>query len=144
MNIKERFEEQVFFNTALIENITDGEFGTGFLIQKRIDKGYVKQLLFSNKHVFWGKKDKKNEAAEKDLKITFHKKEADGSYKLGTTHSFTIHITREKKSGYFEHPDAEVDVACQNVSEVYNTLTIGMRSLDFEEFTNFNIESIFA
>jgi len=38
MEIKfDKFEEQIFLNTVLIENLTDAEFGTGFLIQKRID-----------------------------------------------------------------------------------------------------------
>jgi hypothetical protein len=52
----DKFEEQIFFNTVLIENLSDGEFGTGFLLQKDLGNGKTKHLLFSNKHVFWGKK----------------------------------------------------------------------------------------
>ena len=144
MEIKfDKFEEQIFLNTVLIENLTDAEFGTGFLIQKRIDDKKVKHLLFSNKHVFWGKRDKDNVLAEKDIRITFHKTETDGSYKLGSTHKLNIHLKRGQ-SGYYEHPETSVDVACINVSSVYLIIPVGMRSVELEKFIDFNLDSIFA
>ena len=144
MEIKfDKFEEQIFLNTVLVENVTDKELGTGFLVQKKIDEKHVKHLLFSNKHVFWGKKDKNNSLAEKDLIITFHKTEADGSYKLGTTHKISLHLKRGQE-GYYEHPESLIDVACINISSVYRILPVGMRSINLKEFIDFSFDSIYA
>lgn len=144
MEIKfDKFEEQIFLNTVLIENLTDNELGTGFLIQKKIDDTTVKHLLFSNKHVFWGKKDKDNALAEKNIRITFHKKEADGSYKLGNTHKLNIPLKRGQ-IGYYEHPEVSIDVACINVSNAYSVLPVGMRSIELEKFIDFKLDFILA
>lgn len=144
MEIKfDKFEEQIFLNTVLIENKTDNEFGTGFLIQKKVDDTQSMILLFSNKHVFWGKKDKNNISAEKDIRITFHKKETDGSYKLGSTNNLNIHLKRGQ-IGYYEHPETAVDVACINVSNVYTVLPVEMRSIELEKFIDFDLNSILA
>lgn len=54
------FEEQIFLNTVLIENLSDWEFWTWFLIEKEINYMWNNLkfiLLFSNKHVFFWKKD---------------------------------------------------------------------------------------
>ncbi|MBI5466031.1 MAG: trypsin-like peptidase domain-containing protein [Candidatus Kerfeldbacteria bacterium] len=144
MSIKfEKFEEQVFLNTVLIENLTDGEFGTGFLVQKKVDDTKVKHLLFSNKHVFWGKKDKDNKTASKKIRITFHKKENDGSYRLGNVNKAEINIYRGEDY-YYEHPEQQTDVACINVSNAYNLFPVGMRSLELDKFIDFNFTDIFA
>jgi hypothetical protein len=144
MEIKfDKFEEQVFLNTVFIENLSDNETGTGFLVVKKINETESKFLLFSNKHVFWGKKDKDNLNAEKDLRITLHKTEADGSYKLGTVHKINLHIKRGQP-GYYEHPDLSVDVGCVNISSVYGTVPIGMRNIELEKFIDFDLSMVFA
>ena len=144
MEIKfDKFEEQVFLNTVFIENITDNEFGTGFLVVKKINETQVKHLLFSNKHVFWGKNDKDKMDAEKDLRITFHKTEADGTYKVGTTHKLNIHLKRGQ-NGYFDHPEQSVDVACINVSNIYGLVPVGMKSIELEKFIDFDLGTILA
>ncbi|MBU0999144.1 hypothetical protein KKG24_02440, partial [Patescibacteria group bacterium] len=121
MEIKfDKFEEQVFLNTVLIENLTDKESGTGFVISKPIEEGKQKLLLFSNKHVFWGKKDKDTEGAKKTLRLTFHKKKEDETYELGQVHSFNVEIDRKlgSKKYYFEHPNKNIDVGCINISNL--------------------------
>lgn len=122
MNIKfEKFEEQVFFNTVLIENLTDGEFGTGFVLAKPSEnQGRRRVVLCSNKHVFWGKKDKLKDGIQKRIRITYHVKESDGSYKLGKVKSLEADLIRDPKVGYYDHPNPLVDVACANISHLFN------------------------
>ncbi|MCM2338983.1 MAG: serine protease [Burkholderiales bacterium] len=140
-----KFEEQVFFNTVLIENIDDKEFGTGFLITKDIGNNRIKQLLFSNKHVFFGKKDKNLEGIKKKILITVHKAEKDGTFKLGETHKFQIEIERDGKL-YFDHPDKEVDVGCLDISAAYNfpEIPLNMRSLKLDEFSDYKNEDLYC
>lgn len=139
--IRSLFEDQVFFNTVLIENLTDGEFGTGFLLQKKIDEKEQRILLFSNKHVFWGKKDKNNNKAKKRLQTTFHSKDKTGEFKLGTTIKIVFEIERTQE-GCFDHPDDQIDVACINISDVYNRYSIENKSILIEEFGNFELASL--
>ncbi|MDA8611369.1 serine protease [Candidatus Pacebacteria bacterium] len=115
-----KFEEQVFLNTVFIENLTDGSTGTGFIISKPSEKeDKHKLLLFSNKHVFWGKENIENTSTiKKEFKLTFHKRSEDGKYILGDTHCFVGSITRSIEKGYYDHPDSKVDVACANISNL--------------------------
>lgn len=141
-----RFEEQVFLTTVLIQNLTDREFGTGFLMTKPVPQDITKTkfLLFSNKHVFWGKKDKDNPNAKKQISITLHQKEIDGSYKLGTIHTFIIDIDRTQP-GYYDHPNKDIDVACANISSVGNqNLPLHIKALDFEHFFDFDRSTLTA
>ncbi|MDD3976477.1 MAG: serine protease [Candidatus ainarchaeum sp.] len=141
----EKFEEQIFLNTVLIENLTDKEAGTGFLISKPKEKGLHEILLFSNKHVFWGKKDKDVVGIKKKLKLTFHKKEKDNTYKLGQVHSFIIDIDRNAKEYYFEHSNFNIDVACLNVSNLNNgDIKLNGPFLQLDSFINFKRNEIYA
>jgi len=141
-----KFEEQVFLTTVLIQDLTDGEFGTGFLMTKPVqeDSTKIKCLLFSNKHVFWGKKDKDNLQAKKRISIVLHCKENDGSYKLNTIKQFVFDIDRTKP-GYYDHPDQNVDVACANISDVANKkIPLHIKAIDFENFFDFDIKTLTA
>jgi V8-like Glu-specific endopeptidase len=145
MEIKfDKFEEQAFLNTVLIENLTDNETGTGFLISKPMGEKQ-KILLFSNKHVFWGKKDKDKKDIEKTIRLTLHKLDEDGSYKLGGVHAFMGKIKRSPENGYYEHPDESVDVACVNISHLNNQgIKLNLHYLIIEDFCRFKREELFA
>ena len=127
-----KFEEHIFLNTVLIENMTDGEAGTGFFVKKFVDEKTIKILVFSNKHVFWGKKDKDNKNVQKQLRLTFHIKDTAGSFVTTSTKSFTIDLKRSQE-GYFDHPDQGVDVGCMNISEVFNSDLVHVSTLDIEK-----------
>lgn len=149
MEIKfDKFEEQIFLNTVLVENITDNESGTGFVITKPIQvdgKDRYKILLFSNKHVFWGKKDKDAVGVSKKIRLTFHKKEADGNYKLGQTHSFEGIINRKSEDGYFDHPNPAVDVACANISNLTEgKVRLNLPALSIKDFLGFERSELIA
>jgi V8-like Glu-specific endopeptidase len=132
-----KFEEQIFLGTVLIENRSDNEMGTGFLIGKPVGGNY-KVLLFSNKHVFWGKKDKDKLNIEKQIHLTFHTKESDETYTLEKHYSFDGKITRDAKYGYYDHPDPAVDVACANISGLNNRgIKLHISVLKTEDFLNF-------
>ena len=132
-----KFEEQVFLTTVRIENLTDNEVGTGFFIKKPIKAGFEQILLFSNKHVFWGKADMLKQNISKNLRITMHRKEPGGGYTLGTTHTFDFELKRNNL-GYSEHPDINVDVACLNISDAANKgIPLHYKAIDTENFFNF-------
>jgi Trypsin-like peptidase domain len=137
-----KFEEQVFLVTVRIENLTDNEVGTGFLIKKPIKEGFEQILLFSNKHVFWGKKDILKQGIAKDLRITMHRKDAEESSALGSTHTFLFKLERDNL-GYCEHPDENVDVACLNISALANVgIPLHYKAIDIENFFNFERSDI--
>lgn len=139
-----KFEEQVFLITVIIENLTDNEVGTGFLIKKPIKEGFEQILLFSNKHVFWGKKDMLKQGISKNLRITMHRKDAEGGYTLGTTHTFGFELKRNEPS-YCEHPDENVDVACVNISGAANVgVDLHYKAVDTENFFNFERRDIIS
>lgn len=148
MEIKfDKFEEQVFLNTVLIENLTDKESGTGFIITKPAGEGRQKLLLFSNKHVFWGKKDKDTENSKKILRLTFHKNKDDNTHKLGQVHSFDIEIDRKlgSKKYYFEHLNKNIDIGCINISNLNNQgIKLNIPALDVNEFISFDRSELFA
>lgn len=140
----EIFEELIFLNTVLIENLTDKELGTGFLVYKKVDDSQGKYLLFSNKHVFWGKKDAKKPGIKKQIKITLHKMNERGEYEIGQTHHFTGELDRNG-AGYFDHPDINVDVACANISGLSNmNVKLNIKGLDMDLFCNFDMKNIYA
>ncbi|MFN4181416.1 MAG: trypsin-like serine peptidase [Candidatus Paceibacteria bacterium] len=144
----DKFEEQIFFNTVRIENLTDKELGTGFLVQVKYDDTRVRHLLFSNKHVFWGKKDFESKKylskdTEKELQITIHSMSEQGDYSLGNIKNIRIKLKRGD-NGYYENSIHEIDVACINVSEVYNTHKINMRSAVLTDFNNYDLGQIHA
>lgn len=149
MEIKfDKFEEQVFFNTVRIENLTDKELGTGFLLQMKVDENRVRHLLFTNKHVIWGRKDYSEKTylmggKEKLLQITVHTNNKDGTYSLGNTITFKIQLKRGQE-GYWEDEKHEVDVACFNVSDGYNTHSINMRSAELKDFNDYTFDQIQA
>ncbi|MDD5569015.1 MAG: serine protease [Candidatus Pacebacteria bacterium] len=141
-----KFEEQVFLVTVLIKNLTDGELGTGFLMTKPVpdDLTRTKYLLFSNKHVFWGQKDKNNPSAKKRIVITFHQMEADGSSKLEALQNFIIDMDRTKP-GYYDHPDPAVDVACANISSALNEgIPLHIKTVNFKNFFDFDKNTLTA
>lgn len=138
------FEEQVFLITTLIENLTDDETGTGFLVQKpHTEQGKLKFLLFSNKHVFWGKKDKDNLSAKKKIQITLHKS-VDGSENLGDRHRFVIDMDR-KGQGYYDHPNIQVDVACANISDAFNkNINLKVKAVSFDDASDLDRTKIYS
>jgi len=139
-----KFEEQVFLTTVLIENLTDEEFGTGFLMSKKIGDGKNKILLFSNKHVFWGAKDMNNQNTSKEIRITLHKKNIDGSYTPGAVQAFEFNLKRES-DGYYDHPNPEVDVACLNVSiMLQQNISLNIWTIDYSPFSNFKRDNLYA
>lgn len=148
MEIKfDKFEEQVFLNTVLIENLTDNESGTGFIVSKPVGEGKQKLLLFSNKHVFWSKKDKDIEDVKKILRLTLHKKKDDETYELGQVHTFNIEVDRksESKKNYFEHPNKNIDVGCINISNLNNQgIKLNIPALDVNEFISFDRSELYA
>lgn len=140
----DKFEKQVFLNTVLIENLTDGETGTGFLMLKKVDEEHLKFLLFSNKHVFWGKKDKDKKDIEKIIKLTLHKNNDDGKYVPGNVCEIKGKIYRDSGKGYYEHPDTEVDVACINISKVNERgLSLNILGLG-EDFFEYEVDDLHA
>jgi V8-like Glu-specific endopeptidase len=146
MEIKfDKFEEQIFLNTVLIENLTDNESGTGFVISKPVDEGKQKLLLFSNKHVFWGKRDKDTKQVKKMIRLTFHKRKSDDTYEIGQVHSFTVEINRTADQVYFDHPKSTVDVGCVNISNLNNQgIKLNIPLLNMEEFTSFDRSKLIA
>lgn len=140
----DKFERQVFLTTVLIENLTDGEMGTGFIVFKPVDETNKKFLLFSNKHVFWGKKDINELGIQKNVRLTFHKKDKDGKYIPGNIHQVTGKLTRDETKGYYDHPNPEVDVACANISQFGNEeLALFIMGVG-DDFFDFDINDLHA
>lgn len=134
-----RFEEQIFFNTVLIENLSDGEMGTGFLLVKPVDDKLNKILLFSNKHVFFGQKDKDKPKVSKKLSFTLHKLGPDNKFSLGLTDKFQVELNRGQE-GFFEESDPDIDVACINISEAFNLSHIKpyAKAIEVNRFMDFD------
>ncbi len=137
---RDLFEEQVFFNTVLIENQILSTSGTGFLLVKNFGNR-KKQLIFSNKHVFWGDNYQNPRETKVNLFITFHVKNIDGSYQLGNVKKVSLELDK-KNDGYYEHEDKDIDVACINISDAYNKIPIENRSIDPKDFFNFDISTL--
>ncbi len=141
----DKFEQQVFLNTVLIENLTDGEVGTGFLVLKSAgEEGRQKFLLFSNKHVFWGKKDSNTAGLVKKVRFTLHKNNEEGTYVLGNTTKVEGVIRRNPEHGYYDHPDEDVDVACANIS-LLNERGLSLNIIGLgTDFFDGSIEDLYA
>lgn len=106
----ENFEEQVFFSTVRIERPGNHTMGTGFLIQVPVpvkEKQYI--FLISNRHVL--------DDPKKETKFIFHTSDKAGYPVLGDTFNPSV---SEFTSGYYPHPDKEIDLALLNVSSFYD------------------------
>lgn len=137
-----KFEEQVFLTTSLIENLTDNELGTGFLMAKPFE-GKTKILLFSNKHVFWGKKDWDKPILQKEIQITLHAMQ-NGNEEIGKRHKFRLIINRQQP-GYYDHPNTQIDVACANISSVTSVgIKLHLKAIYVDKFFNFERNQISA
>lgn len=137
----DKFEEHILLNTVLIENLTDEEAGTGFFVRKNITDDTSKVLLFSNKHVFWGKKDMCNKNAKKTVRITMHMKGKDGKYTLGNVEKFSIPLDRGSKY-YFDHPNSKIDIGCLNLSALFNIAQPHVSTLDFKRYSSYKMEDL--
>ncbi len=86
-----------------------GSIGTGFFYQASLEDGTGRSitLLISNKHVFLD--------CTAVLTITLNEKGDDELPAYGKTKTFR---TDNFSSIYYEHPDAEVDLACVNASGI--------------------------
>lgn len=102
------FAEQIFLNTVFIKNLTDNEAGTGFLIEKPVDEEHKKILLFSNKHVLWGKKDKDTPHIKKDISFALHLQNPDGTYDVGNIKEFFCKTTDRDWADYKESKNEDV------------------------------------
>jgi len=135
MEVRNIFEEQVFFTTTRITipqaNSNRASIGTGFLYNAPLNDGTDRQvsLLISNKHVFHNP----NGA----ISFNFNKSTADGNPDLGNLHTFS---GQDFSGIYTEHPNPNIDLACINASNItkkeygiyYRNLTPDMVA-DFEE-----------
>lgn len=139
----ETFEEQIFFSTILWKNLTDGKFGTGFLIAKPIgEEDKVKILLFSNKHVFWWEENQNTPHIKKKCTITLHKEKPDGSYELGDVQIFEDLTLDRDSPGY--HESLTEDVAAIDITHFYNLSDFRswMRSLELSDFGKYEYSEI--
>lgn len=135
------FEEQIFFNTVLIERRKNGKskYWTGFLVAETISPGRDRILLVSNKHVFWGKN---NTEKEKNITFTLHKEDTgtDGSYNLWNKKEFNIQLTRNDPN--YRESSIE-DVAAYDISNYYNgDFKSWMRSLKISDFLSYEYSAV--
>jgi hypothetical protein len=143
MNVEfTNFERQVFLNTVRIENLTDKETGTGFLVGKKAENGSSRILLFSNKHVFWGKKDINTKNVSKMVRITLHKKGKNGEFLLGEKIEITGTLYRDRDKGYYDHPDENVDIGCANISKLANDDLGPYIALLGDDFFDFEVKQL--
>ena len=124
-SIPKQFEHQIPYVTTRIVT-PDGGMGTGFFYQANLPsevfgEGKAIKLLISAKHVFYDNNDKDesgrpNPSARptKLIHLNLNRRNVDGSpiYGGGLNKTFVI----RDHPGYWEHPDASVDLACRNVS----------------------------
>ncbi len=139
----DKFEEQIFFNTVLWQNLTDKKFGTGFLIAKPIEwLDRVKILLFSNKHVFWWEEHQNTPHVKKQCTITLHRERPDGSYELWDVVAFED-LLLDRDSEWYHESESE-DVAAIDISHIYNLTDFrsGMRSLKLPEFADYDYSQV--
>jgi hypothetical protein len=115
MEVRNKFEEQVFFTTTRITipqaNGGGSSIGTGFLFNAPLKDGSNRSvtLLISNKHVF----QNPNGA----ISFNFNKKRDDGNPDLGNLHTFS---GQDFTGIYTEHPNPVIDLACINASIITN------------------------
>ena len=144
MTAFEKFEEQVFLNTVLIRNLTDNELGTGFLVRKSVSEDRSLFLLFSNKHVFLGKRlEGRNEL--KRISFNLPKSDGRGAVDIGNSIEFSGNL-QTGMMGFSQHPDSEVDVACINISRFIDQHAGGVvaQTIDMDSFIDFEDSELFA
>lgn len=113
MEVRDKFEEQVFFTTTRINipqaNGNGTSIGTGFLHKAPLNDGTGRTvtLLISNKHVF--------QNPNGGISFNFNKKKEDGNPDLGNLHTFS---SQDFSGIYTEHPNASIDLACINASVI--------------------------
>ncbi len=109
----ESFNEQVFFTTVRItlpdSSGTGGSVGTGFLFTQPVDADRSCILLVSNRHVY--------QDPTKPIQLHFHRRNPNDSTKplLGQP---VVLSDKAFDAIYTPHPNADVDLACINVSVI--------------------------
>lgn len=131
----ENFEEEVFFSTVLISKQNESDnletIGTGFLLNAPLegikDKSAI--YLISNKHVY-GENDRK-------IFINLNKRNEDNHSQVELGQFFPLNIDYTR--GYTEHPDSEIDLACINMSTIFNIeKSLYYKSVNHETLANFS------
>lgn len=113
MEVRDTFEEQVFFATTRITipqaNGKGTSIGTGFLFNAPLNDGTDREvtLLVSNKHVFHNPSGA--------ISFNFNKKTVDGNPDLGNLQTFS---GQDFSGIYTEHPNPDIDLACINASNI--------------------------
>lgn len=131
----DRFEEQVFFAINRIVMSSDKDpsssIGTGFIVRviTNVDKNECCMLLFSNKHVFGD--------TQKNISILFHKAQEDGTPDLTNTITLT---QKDFDQTYYPHPNPDIDLACINISFMYNNPSFKIFSKSIEQSMLANYE----
>ncbi len=135
----DKFESQIFFTTVRItvpnDQGTGASIGTGFIYKAPImgdSKNRTVTLLISNKHVFGNPTSK--------LIINFHKKNAETSEPI-LREIVTVQWD-DFTNNYFAHPNANVDLACLNISPVINTNQIYYKNIHDKFLGNFDESEI--
>jgi len=138
MEVRNKFEEEVFFTTTRITipqaNVNGTSIGTGFLFNAPLNDGTERQitLLISNKHVFHNP----NGA----ISFNFNKKTADGHPDLGRLHTFN---GQDFSGIYTEHPNPNIDLACINASEItQEEHNVYYRNISPDMVADFNDETL--
>lgn len=116
--------EQLAYATVRIEN--ELGYGTGFLLQKNIDKKTMLPLLITNKHVVYSEKKKEingRSFIEKTLakhgKLIFHISDGEGN-----PIDFFASCEYESQFGasFIPHPNPDVDLCALNLASYINAL----------------------
>jgi len=109
--ITNNFTEQLFFSTVRIELPDHQTMGTGFICEAKAENGNNYQFLVTNKHVISSSKD--------NIKLVFNVKDTKiNMANFGQT--YQVEVNKIDKDAYFTHPKDNVDLACINISEVFN------------------------
>ncbi len=133
----ETIYEKLLYSTLKIEILNENNeilrMGTSFVFLKKIDNENFKLLLISNRHIFH---------CGQNARIYFVKK-VKGSLKpnLGKKFIFTI---KNYFNVYKEHPDANIDVACLNITEIIsrNDKKIFCNCLNTDMLVDFKEEKV--
>ncbi len=133
-------DKAIAFITARIFVQLDGtqrsSIGTGFLYLAKLNDGSERTLtlLISNKHVFLD--------PHGTITISLNKKKADGTPDYGNTIDF---VQKDFQEVYVPHPDAGIDLACINASQITHTdafyKTLNDQFLNTPNYENINTGS---
>ncbi len=131
------FQEQIFFATVRIEKPIKNSMGTGFLVRipsRKEGQEYV--FLVSNKHVLTDPKD--------EVRMIFHKKN-DIENIPELEENIPLAINEIADGAYYAHPDPNIDLACLNLSSIFNLgIKIYHRTLRldlFADFTEYDLQA---